>query len=167
LAYGKDYDVEIQCPSCTEKSNMSIDLQEFDDKEINWDLFTKGQTTYNYTLPISKKVLSLKFLTHGDEKRIEEAIKASKKLSKITGVDTELTTRLKHVIVAVDGNDDQATINKTVDSMLSRDSLDLRKHLKEITPDIDTTFNYTCPHCSFEQNKMALPIGVSFFWPGV
>ena len=167
LAYGKDYDVEIQCPSCTEKSKMSIDLQEFDDKEINWDLFTKGQTTYNYTLPISKKVLTIKFLTHGDERKIEEAIKASKKLSKITGVDTELTTRLKHVIAAVDGNDDQATIDKTVDNMLSRDSLELRKHLKDITPDIDTTFDYTCPHCSFEQNKMALPIGVSFFWPGV
>lgn len=167
LAYGKDYDVEITCPSCTEKTNMAIDLQEFDDKSVNWDLLTKGQTTCDYTLPISKKTLTLKFLTHGDEKRIEEAIKASKKLSKITGVDTELTTRLKHIIVAVDGNDDQAVINKTVDAMLSRDSLELRKHLKEITPDIDTTFDYTCPHCSFEQNKMALPIGVSFFWPGV
>ena len=167
LAYGKDYEVEITCPSCTEKSTNAIDLQEFDDKEINWDLFTKGQTTYNYTLPISKKELTLKFLTHGDEKRIEEDMKAAKKYAKISGIDTELTTRLKHMIVAIDGDDNPATINKSVDSMLSRDSLDLRRHIKEITPDIDTTFNYTCPHCSFDQNKMALPIGVSFFWPGV
>lgn len=167
LAYGKDYEVEITCPSCGEKSTQVIDLQQFEDKEINWDRFTKGQVTHNFTLPISKKEISLKFLTHGDEKKIEEAIKATKKLSRITGVDPELSTRLKHMIVAVEGETDRILINKFVDSMLSRDSLELRKYLKEITPDIDTTFSYECPSCGYEQEKMALPIGVGFFWPGV
>ena len=167
LAYGKDYEVEITCPSCGEKSTQVVDLQNFEDKESNWDLFTKGQTTHNFTLPISKKEITLKFLTHGDEKKIEEAIKATKKLSRMTGVDPELSTRLKHMIVAVEGETDRALVNKFVDSMLSRDSLELRKYLKEITPDIDTTFTYECPSCGYEQEKMALPIGVGFFWPGV
>ena len=167
LAYGKDYEVEITCPNCGEKSTQVIDLQEFEDKEIDWDKFTPGQTTHKFTLPISKKELTLKFLTHGDEKKIEEATKQAKKLSKLTGVDPELTTRLKHVIVAVDGQEDKGLINKAVDSMLSRDSLELRRYLKEITPDIDTTFTFTCPSCEYEQEKMAMPIGVGFFWPGV
>ena len=167
LAYGKDYEVEITCPSCGEKSNHVIDLQQFEDKEIDWDRFTKGQTTHNFTLPISKKEITLKFLTHGDEKKIEDAIKATKKLSRLTGVDPELSTRLKHMIVAVEGETDRAVVNRFVDSMLSRDSLELRKYLKEITPDIDTTFSFECPSCGFEQEKMALPIGVGFFWPGV
>ena len=109
----------------------------------------------------------MKFLTHGDEKKIEEAIKNTKKLSRLTGVDPELSTRLKHMIVAVDGDSDRAVVNKFVDGMLSRDSLELRKYLKEVTPDIDTTFSYECPSCGYEQEKMALPIGVGFFWPGV
>ena len=168
LAYGNDYEVDITCPNCTEKSKYSIDLGEFEEKEVNWDLFTKGNTTFEFTLPkASKNKLTLKFATHGDEKLIEEDIKASKKLSKITGIDTELTTRLKHTIVAVDGNTDKAFINNFVESMLSVNSLALRKHLKEITPDVDTTFTFACPHCQHEQDKMQLPIGLSFFWPSL
>jgi hypothetical protein len=167
LAYGKDYDVEITCPSCQEKTTLVIDLQEFEDRDVSWEKFTPGKCTHDFTLPISKKVLAIKFLTHGDERNIEQALKDAKKYTKISGVDSELTTRLKHMIVSVDGDTDQKTINKTVDTMLSRDSLELRKYVKEITPDIDTTFDYTCPHCAYEQSKMGLPINVSFFWPGV
>ncbi len=167
LAYGSDYDVEVTCPSCGEKSKHVIDLGDFAAKEIDWDRYTPGQTTHNFELPISKNKLSLKFLTHGDEKKIEEAIKGYKKLSKISGVDPELSTRLKHLIVAIDGNEDRAFINKSVDNMLSRDSLALRSYLKEATPDIDTTFSFECPHCQHEVEKMAMPINVNFFWPGV
>lgn len=167
LAYGPDYDVEITCPSCGEKSKYSINLQDFDEKVIDWDRFTPGNTTHNFTLPACKKEITLKFLTHGDEKKIDEAVKSAKKLSRLTGVDPELTTRLKHMIVAVEGETDQITINKFVDNMLSRDSLALRTYLKEVTPDIDTTFEFVCPHCQHEVEKMALPIGVGFFWPGV
>jgi protein-disulfide isomerase len=167
LAYGPSYDVEITCPNCGEKSKHSINLQEFEEKQIDWSKFTKGQTTHKFTLPASKQVLELKFLTHGDEKTIEENVKANKKLSKILGVDPELTTRLKQLIVSYNGVTDIREISKMVDNMLSRDSLALRTHLKEITPDIDTTFSFTCPHCDFVQEKMALPINVSFFWPSL
>ena len=167
LAYGKEYEVDITCPSCGEKSKHTLDLGDFETKQVDWDRFTPGQTTHTFDLPIAKNKLSLKFLTHGDEKKIEEAVKGYKKLSKASGIDPELSTRLKHLIVAVDGNEDKGFINKFVDSMLSRDSLALRSYLKEVTPDIDTTFSFECPHCSFEQEKMAMPINVGFFWPGV
>ena len=35
LSYGKDYEVELACPACTEKSKINVDLQEFEDKEID------------------------------------------------------------------------------------------------------------------------------------
>ncbi len=167
LAYGPDYEVEIACPSCGEKSKHVIDLQQFEEKTINWDNFIKGQTTHSFTLPACKKQLTLKFLTHGDEKAIEESVKAQKRLTKLTGVDPELSTRLKHLIVGVDGNTDRTAINNFVDNMLSRDSLALRSYLKEVTPDIDTTFSFMCPSCGYEQEKMIMPINVNFFWPGV
>ena len=166
LAYGKEYEAEMTCASCEQKSKLTIDLSNFETKEIDWSKFTKGQVTHKYILPVSKGELTLKFLTHGDERKIDDMIKASKKLSKITGVNSELTTRLKHVIHSVNGNEDRAFINNYVDNMLSRDSLALRTYLKEVTPDVDTTFEFTCPHCGHEVEKMALPIGVGFFWPG-
>lgn len=166
LGYGKDYEVEVACPACGEKSRHTVDLTSFESKDVDFGLFTKGQNAFNFTLPASKKVLTLKFLTHGDEKRIEEEMKGLKKMSSLTKVDPELTTRLKHIITAVDGNPDAVT-STFVSSMLAVDSLALRKFLKEITPDIDTTFNYICPHCGHENERIPLPIDVSFFWPGV
>jgi len=165
LAYGKDYEVEITCPSCGEKSKHVVDLQMFDEKVIDWNRFVKGEKTHKFTLPIGKQELEIKFLTHGDEKQIDEDVKQVKKLNKLTGVDGELTTRLKHLIVSVDGDKSRATINKFVDSMLSRDSLALRLHINEVSPEVDTTFTFVCPNCDYEQEKMSLPITVQFFWP--
>jgi len=167
LAYGPEYTVEITCPSCGEKSKHTIDLQQFAEKAVDWSNFTEGEIYHKFALPVAKNELTLKMLTHGDEKKIEEASKAYKKAAKTIGVDRELTTRLKHVIVAVDGNEDKMHISKFVDNMFSRDSLALRTHLKHVTPDIETTFNYECPACGYEMANMQLPIDVGFFWPGV
>ena len=168
LSYGKDYEVTLTCPNCGEKHDTVIDIAEFEEKEIDWSRFTKGQNTFEFILPAAtKNKLTLKMLTHGDEKEVQESLKAYKKLTKLTGVDPELTTRLKHMIVAVDGNTDRNYINKFADSMLAVNSLALRKYLKEITPDIQTVFNDTCPHCEHEQEGAQLPIGINFFWPGV
>ena len=97
--------------------------------------------------------------------RIEADLLGLRKLSKLTGVDPELTTRLRHIIVAVNGDSSQGAITKCIDEMLSRDSLALRHHLKAVTPDLDTRIDFTCSSCGHEQ-QMNLPIGISFFWPG-
>lgn len=167
LAYGADYPAEITCPTCSSTQTDHVDISSFEEKEIDWTQFEKGTTTFDFTLPISKKKLTLRFLTHGDDKQISENLKASKKLSKLTGVDPELTTRLRQMIVAIDGNDDKAEIAKFSQNMLSRDSLALREHLKKITPEVETTFHYECGNCGQEVPKMAMPITVQFFWPGV
>lgn len=167
LAYGADYQVEVVCPNCNAKSIHNIDLQSFDTKNIDWSRFEKGKCVHEFTTPIGKNTLELKFLTHGDEKLIEEDLKGYRKFNKITGIDAELTTRLKHLIVSVDGDATKRTISNFVDSMLSRDSLSLRTYLKEVTPEVDTTFAFTCPHCDYEQEKMVVPINVQFFWPSL
>lgn len=167
LAYGNVYQAEVSCPKCSSKQTDYIDLSSFEEKTLNWDSFTKGKTTFDFTLPMTKKTLTLKFLTHGDDKVINENLKSAKKMSKLTGVDPELTTRLRQMIVAIDGNTDQAEIFKFSQNMLSRDSLALREYLKTITPEIDTTYHYECENCGHENHKMAVPITVSFFWPGV
>jgi len=167
LGYGKDYEVEVACPACGEKSKHVADLTQFESKDIDYSKFTKGQNTFTFTLPASKKTLTLKFLTHADEKAVDEELKGLKKLNALTGVDSELTTRLKKTVVAIDGEEDRMTISNAVKGMLAVDSLALRKFLKEITPEIDTTFSFVCPHCGHENEKIQVPIDVSFFWPGV
>ena len=165
LAYGKDYEVQISCPSCDTKSQFYVDLTTFESKEIDLSLFTKGSKTFSFILPFSKRNLELKLASHSDELAIESEIKAMKKISSQTGVDSEITTRLRNIIVSVDGNYEKKYINNFVDTeLLSRDSLELRKFLRQSTPDIDMISNFECPSCGQSKN-VQIPLTVDFFWP--
>lgn len=69
------------------------------------------------------------------------------------------------MILSIDGNEDRQLINKFVDNeLLSKDSLALRSHVKDTTPDIDMNFDFVCNECSHEE-RVGIPLSVSFFWP--
>jgi len=164
LAYGKDYEVEVTCPQCDEKTKQVIDLTTIQDKDIELKEGQQGKNYFEFELPTSKIKVGVKLLTHGDEKNIEAEVKGLKKVSSI--IDKELTTRLKYVIASVNGNTDNTKIREFVDKMLSRDSLSLRKFINEFTPDIKSDFNFVCKECGHEETRR-IPMTVSFFWPGV
>ena len=95
-----------------------------------------------------------------EENLIVKDIEASKKLN--PQVVPELTTRLRYSITSVDGDTDQSTINKFVDSMLSRDSLFFRSELLRLSPDINLTQEV---ELEGESVKVDIPMTVTFFWP--
>jgi outer membrane cobalamin receptor len=75
----------------------------------------------------------------------------------------EMSTRLKYIITSVGGNKDPKDIRSFVDQqLLARDSRALREYIKEVQPDVDLTF---FPEGSNE--KVAIPVGLSFFWPDI
>ena len=77
---------------------------------------------------------------------------------------SEVTTRLKTVIVSIDGSPYKGAIRKFVDEMRAGDSLALRNHIRSMTPDIDMSFDFSCRACGVERRE-DVPLGVSFFWP--
>jgi hypothetical protein len=167
LGYGKDYEVEVTCPSCGEKSKITIDLSSIADKKISDDARLVGVNSFAFTLPVSKREITFKLLTHGDEKKIDYTLEAVKKKAKKDDVNPELSTRLKHIITSIDGNTDTSAINHFVDNELfAQDSKALRAHIKDISPDVDLTFDYECPACGHKKDGMTIPIDVNFFWPG-
>ena len=162
LAYGKEYEFEYVDSSSGESKIDTVDLTSFQPKDVDFKKFTKGVNEHDFTLPNSKKVITFKLVTQGDEKSVEAQLKALIKISK--GVSPEITTRLKQQIVAVDGNRDTATINKFVDNeLLSRDSFQFRKHLTTITPDVDMTVMIELDNGEVEE--VAVPVTAQFFWP--
>lgn len=165
LAYGPAYEAEITCPSCGSKTNQVIDISKFDEKSLEDGTYTPNTNEFYFDLPASKQRIGFRFLTSADEKIIEEELKGLKKLSKITGIDPDMTTRLRHIVTSVDGNSDPLVIRNFVDTMLSRDSLAFRKHISSIMPDIDMTFNYECSNCGHNEPNLGMPMTVSFFWP--
>jgi hypothetical protein len=163
LAYGDNYGpLAIKCNKCKEDSNVEIDLSQIKIKEYNFENIKRGDNTFEYELPFSKIKVVFRLLTSKDETDIESEIKVSNKL-KLGG--SELTTRIRNSLVSVNGNTDKQYIRKFVDGeLLSKDSLALRKCIREVTPNIDLTFDFTCTHCANEE-RVGVPLTAQFFWP--
>ena len=166
LGYGKDYEVEITCPNCSEKSKVTVDLTTLPDKNIPEDVKMVGTNQIEFILPQSKRTVVFKFLTHGDEKKIEYELEALKKNQKKDSVNKELTTRLKHLIISVDGNSDKQYISNFVENELfAMDSKALRSYIKDAMPNQKFEVSFNCSHCNHEEEALEFTIDSNFFWP--
>jgi len=159
LGYGKDYTFEY------EGQEVTVDLSAIEPKWINEEHLVEPNTNeFHYTLPHTETPITFKILCNKDEKIIEGEVKGAKKINKMAS--PELSTRLKQMILSVNGDDSKKTIREFVDTyLLARDSRALREHIKEIQPDMDLTFDYYPEDGDDTQENVKIPIGVTFFWP--
>jgi len=166
LGYGKDYNAELKCPNCDAKNEINIDLTTIENKEIDLNKITKGTTEFHFSLPSSKRDVTFKVLTHGDDRAIEQEIKSLKKTTKRSGIDPTLSTRLAYTITSIDGNRDRKVVRDFVENELfAIDSRALRTYALDVTPDIDMSFYFECDSCSHENDSMPVPMTIDFFWP--
>ena len=165
LGYGKDYDIDYKCPSCSETNKLQIDLTGLNNKEIEFDGFEKHTNEFEFELPLSKQTITWRLFDGKTEKGLESEIKGLAKFASKDGPGKDLTTRLKHQIVAINGNRDQKVIREFVDTELfAQDSLALRTHMREAAPDVITAFNFECESCGYTET-VDMPIDTGFFWP--
>ena len=156
LGYGKNYEFTY------EGEEHTVDLSKLEPENINFSKFTKGVNEFSFELPNSERTVTFKLLNGKDEKQIDVEIKAKKKISKEQS--SELTTRLKHIILSVDGKSEKSYIHNFVDNeFLSRDSLAFRQYLSSITPDIDMTTIVV--DTTGEEIEVTIPVTLRFFWP--
>ena len=156
LGYGKDYEFTY------DGAEQTVDLSILEPEKIDFSKFTKGQNLFNFKLPNSEREITFKLLTGGDEKNIAAEVKAKEKVSKEQSF--ELTTRLKNMIISVDGKSDKAYINNFVDNeFLSIDSLAFREYLTSITPDVDMTTKVV--DSTGKESEVTIPVTLRFFWP--
>ena len=154
LGYGAEYEFNY----AGEKE--TIDLSQINNKPFDEKSIEKGKNEFNFTLPTSKNEVTFKLLTHGDEKKIEQELTGLKKINKDNS--PELSTRLKYIITAIDGNAETKAIRDFVDNaFLARDSRAFRKYVAEIQPDVDLKFY---PDGGPEEG-VDIPIGINFLWP--
>ena len=163
LGYGSEYNFKYPHPETGEDEEVAIDLTNADDKFFNENLMINNKNEFEFELPVSKALLTFKLLTQGDEKKIESELKGLKKINKNSS--PQLTTRLKHTILSINGDYSTKTIREFVDnSFLARDSRPFREYTSSIMPDIDLDFDI-----NFEDGAsiegVSIPINVNFFWP--
>ena len=165
LAYGAEYPFDTTCPACGHKETKTINLSEVEDKEIDFSKWPKGTKVFEFKLPASKRTITYQLMTHGLERKVDDALKVAKKRAKRTGIDPELTTRMKMCILSVDGKDEQPYIDNFVDTeFLSRDAQAFRNQIKSHTPDSNMVFEFECENCGHEE-VLDFPITAGFFWP--
>lgn len=162
LSYGSKYSFKYTDPISKEQENVTVDLGDLKNKEVDWTLFKKGVNEFSFSLPLSNKTVTFKLLTHKDELNIESELKGLQKVNKMLSAD--VTVRLAHCILSVDGNRDQKIIRDFAKSMPMRDSIELRKYINSINPDIDMKFDFTRNNGEVVEG-LTIPMTVDFFWP--
>jgi hypothetical protein len=156
LGYGKDYSFQYK------GQEVTVDLTTMQDKPFDESTITQGINEFKFTLPKSGTNLTFKILTHGDELKIDRELEGLKKISKDNV--PELSTRLKYMITSIEDNREPKVVRGFVDNyLLAQDSRALREYIRKIQPDIDLKFDFDGPNGVEE--GVALPIGLSFFWP--
>lgn len=168
LGYGPQYVTSCVCPVCEHlNEKASFNLNELKEKEFTTEhCIQLDSNLFQFELPVTKRVLVFKLLTHGDLQKIQLELNAyTAKNPK--GTNKELTTKLKHMIVSVDGNHEKSFIHNFVDNeFFAIDSKAFREHVKLISPSISFDYMYSCPECLAESN-IKMPINLEFFWPRV
>jgi len=162
LSYGSGYTFKYTDPVTSQQEEVTVDLSELKDKELDWDLIKNGSNELEYQLPMSKKLITFKVLNHKDESAIEAELKGLQKVNK--NMSAEITVRLAHSIVAVDGDRDKKAIRDFIKIMPMRDSQELRKKMAESTPDIVMKFDFTRKNGEVVEG-LSIPMTVDFFWP--
>ncbi len=152
LGYGKDYEFMLN------NKPETVDLSTLDNKEFDTTGLTQGVNEFSFTLPHSNQEITYKILTGKDEKAVERELAGIKRIKK--DASPELSTRLKHLIVSVDGKSEKKDVRDFVDNyLLARDSRALREHIKNTQPDVDLNVVLD------SGEEVRIPIGLSFFWP--
>ncbi len=152
LGYGKDYEITVKGQSYT------LDMSTLDNKEIVESDYEAGKNEFSFTTPSTGTVLTYQLATGKLEKQIEREIAGLKKINKENSSD--LTTRLKHLITSVDGNEEKKDIREFVDTrFLARDSRAFRDHISSTQPDVNLSYILD------NGEEVVVPIGLNFFWP--
>lgn len=163
LGYGPEYEVEVTDPFSGERQKVTIDLSEIQTKDIDLSILNP-ENRYEMELPLSKKKITFKLLTHRDEKDINAEIQAMERLSKNKEMASDVSTRLKYMITSVDGDTDKVSINKFAKNMLAKDTRAFREYVKTISPDLDLKYDFVS-EITGESEALDIPFGISFFYP--
>ena len=156
LGYGAHFDFEYKGEKC------EVNLAELEDRHLSAKPIEKGKNEFSFTLPKAKKEITFKLLTHKDESEIINEIKGLKKLNK--NANPDLTTRMKYVILSVDGDYEKKTIRNFVDNeFLAIDAREFRNHIRKIQPDVNLVYNYEDQRGNIKE--IDIPVGIQFFWP--
>ena len=141
---------------------VEVDLSTLENKEIDYSLIKNRTNEFEFTLPHTKTPITFRILTGKIDKQIEAELRGLRKLNKNSV--PEMSTRMKHLIVSVEGDSERKTVRQFVDNnLLARDAKALRDYIAKVQPDINIKFDYE--NYDGEIVEREIPITSGFFFP--
>jgi hypothetical protein len=120
-AYGNIYTTKVACPACEASQDYSFDLNEanvFDGtpEETDLEIVDHGDGTFDIVLPSTAVTATFRLLIGRDEKAILKGATNKQKSS----YEKAVTTQLRNMIVAVNGDDSPQACNYLVENIPSK-----------------------------------------------
>ena len=165
--YGADYQIEVGCPACGERSKQEFNLSELPITRLTCEPVALGSNMFEAKMPKNRDTdpeLTIRYrhMTGHDEVEVTKISERKKKQGFQT--DNLITQRYRQQIVAVNDITDKTKIQMFIQKMPTRYSLALRRAMDDNEPGISMKQHIQCPHCS-EESEVSMPLGASFFWP--
>jgi hypothetical protein len=163
LGYGKDYPFSYYPDFSDSEEKVIVDLTQVKEKFLDEkNIIEKGKNEFAFFLPNTKNEITFKLLTHGDESEIDRETQGLKKID--PKGNFEVTSRLRQMILSVNGSYDKKTIREFIEyGLLAKDSRALREYITTISPGVDLKYNYVFDNGVSED--ITIPITTNFFWP--
>ena len=164
--YGADYPVNLQCPVCAARADITWDLatvamHQPDEEFVLKHKIERTPQGYKVTLPKTKAIVNVRFLNGHDEDYLEKQA-TSKNKAKLG--ESRMTDQFRIMIIDINGHTDKGLISKFADNMPAGDARILRNSYAELRPDIDQSMNFVCPDCLMD-TEVEMPMTAQFFWP--
>ena len=163
--YGPNYETNLMCPACMNNVKYTFDLNERKvDHGYNLESAQATETengTFIIDLPTSKVKLELRLMTSRDERTL---ITIAERRKKNNLPDAPLTDQFGLIIVSVNGDTNQNTIDSFVEVMPALDSQYIRQSYTAIMPNVDLNLQFVCSSCGHDE-EVDLPFTADFFWP--
>ena len=164
--YGHEYETKVTCPECSTTQPYAFDLNEAQITHgtalESMQVSSNGDGTFDLKLPVTEVTVTFRLLTGADERKYLNSIKKTGKNRQQQ--DAVITTQLRNLIVAVNGDFSADAIKYLIDNIPSRDSRRLRTTYKLVSPDISLDQHFECEACDFS-GEMEVPLTADFFWP--
>lgn len=163
--YGEKYEVEVTAPS-GKKQKVEIDLTTLTNKELDETLYSTGENEFSYQFEnrVGKYDIRFKLLTVGDQRKIDEKLK---KYKTVGSADTQITTRLEHLILSVNGETDSNFIKMFINNEFqAKDARLFREYVAKVTPGVNMQIELLDEETS-EPFLANVTIQPNFFWPDI
>lgn len=159
-SYGHEYEVKVSDPRNGNSFPAIVDLTKLKAKEIQFAPDERGE--FSLMLPMKKKLVKFKILNYKEVNHVLNTAKA-KQDAYGTSYNEFGSMKLKAEVTEVDGNRAKDYIVSFIDSMRAKDSAELKKKIKEVTPDVDMSYEFTAPD-GFKF-MATINVGADFFFP--